>query len=362
MKLMMTADTVGGVFTYALELAAGLAQAGDEVVLVTFGRRATAEQRCRIAAAGIAGWYESELALEWMEDPWSDLHAASQWLLEIEADERPDVVHLNAFGHAALTWQAPVVVVAHSCVLSWWEAVHGGAAPPAWAGYRRWVRDGLAAADAVVAPSRAMLDAVERHYGRRSSPGVVIHNASTVPLAPAGIVKQPFALAAGRLWDAGKNLALLAGASFRLAPGSVRVAGEGGGGAEAGGVELLGALSARSLARQRREAAVFAAPARYEPFGLAILEAARDRCALVLGDIPSLRELWEPDALFVSPDDPEQLAGALRTLLDDLPTAAELGRRAQRRAERRYPFAKMVDAYRHLYASTIAGDRQVAAR
>jgi glycogen(starch) synthase len=362
MKLLMTADTVGGVFTYALDLATELAGAGDEVVLVTFGRRASVEQRRRIATACVADWHESELALEWMDDPWSDLNKAGQLLLEIEAEERPDVIQLNAYGHAALDWRAPVVVVAHSCVFSWWEAVHRDTPPPEWTRYRRWVRDGLGAADAVVAPSRTMLDAVQHHYGRLSAPGVVIANGSAVPLAPADVVKRPFALAAGRLWDAGKNLALLAGASVGLAPGSVRVAGEGADGAKAGGLEMLGPLSARSLARERREAAVFAAPARYEPFGLAVLEAARDRCALVLGDIPSLRELWGPDALYVSPDDPEQLAGALRMLLDDLPAAAELGDRVQHRAERNYARPAMAGAYRHLYATVAAGDREVMAR
>jgi glycogen(starch) synthase len=362
MKLLMTADTVGGVFTYAVDLATELARGGDEVVLVTFGRRASAEQRRRIASSGVAGWHESELALEWMDNPWNDLDSAGALLLEIEAEERPDLIHLNAYGHAALTWRAPVVVAAHSCVFSWWEAVHGVAPPAAWTRYRRWVRDGLTAADAVVAPSRAMLESVQRHYGRWSAPVGVIPNGSAVPLAPAAVVKRPFALAAGRLWDAGKNLALLAGASVGLAPGSVRVAGEGGDGAEVGGLQMLGPLSAQTLARQRRDAAVFAAPARYEPFGLAVLEAARDCCALVLGDIPSLRELWGPDARYVSPEDPDQLAAALRTLLDDLPTAAQLGQRAQRRAERNYALPAMADAYRRLYATAAAGDRQVIAR
>jgi glycogen synthase len=362
MKVLMSADTIGGVFTYAIDLATELAEAGDEVVLVSFGRRASAEQRRRIATAGVTGWHESELALEWMDDPWSDLNCAGELLLEIEAEERPDVVHLNAYGHAGLDWRAPVVVAAHSCVFSWWEAVHGVAPPPAWTRYRRWVRDGLTAADAVVAPSRAMLDALPRHYGHVSAPGTVIPNGSAVPLAPPSVVKRPFALAAGRLWDAGKNLALLAGASLGLPPGSVRVAGEGADGAETGGLEMLGALSARSLTCQRREAAVFAAPARYEPFGLAVLEAARDRCALVLGEIPSLRELWGSEALYISPDDPEQLTATLRTLLDDLPAAAELGQRAQRRAQSNYTRPAMADAYRHLYATVAASDRQVVAR
>lgn len=355
----MTADTVGGVFTYALDLIRGLSQAGDEVVLVTFGRGADAEQRQRIAAAGVARWEQSELALEWMDEPWSDLRHAEELLLELESEERPDIVHLNAYGHAAAAWRAPVVVVAHSCVCSWWQAVHGGSPPPRrWARYHRWVSDGLAAADAVVAPSRAMLGALERHYGL-VTPGVMIHNASATPLAPADVVKEPFALAAGRLWDAGKNLRLTAEASRWLASGSVRVAGDGGAGG--GRLELLGPLSAELLARHRRDAAVFVAPARYEPFGLAVLEAARDRCALVLGDIPSLRELWEPDAVFVSPDDPERLAGVLRRLLGDLPSAAELGTRAQRRAAG-YGLATMTDAYRSLYETIPSAKRQMAAR
>jgi glycosyltransferase involved in cell wall biosynthesis len=64
-------------------------------------------------------------------------------------------------------------------------------------------------------------------------------------------------------------------------------------------------------------ASLFVEPARYEPFGLAALEAALCGCALVLGDIPSLREVWDDGATFVSPDDPDALARAVNTLLDD---------------------------------------------
>ena len=49
-------------------------------------------------------------------------------------------------------------------------------------------------------------------------------------------------------------------------------------------------------------AAIYALPARYEPFGLSILEAALSGCALVIGDIPSLREIWADAALFVPSD------------------------------------------------------------
>ena len=44
MKILMTADTVGGVWTYALELAGALAPHGVEVALATMGRRLSSAQ------------------------------------------------------------------------------------------------------------------------------------------------------------------------------------------------------------------------------------------------------------------------------------------------------------------------------
>ncbi len=46
-------------------------------------------------------------------------------------------------------------------------------------------------------------------------------------------------------------------------------------------------------------ATVFASMARYEPFGLAVLEAAQAGMRLVLSDIPTFRELWDGAAIFV---------------------------------------------------------------
>jgi glycosyltransferase involved in cell wall biosynthesis len=91
--------------------------------------------------------------------------------------------------------------------------------------------------------------------------------------------------------------------------------------------------------------AVFCAPARYEPFGLAPLEAAAAGCALVLGDIGSLREVWEDAALFVEPDDPERLIAALTAALED---HVALGARALRQAAR-YTSARMAEEYADAY-------------
>ena len=44
---------------------------------------------------------------------------------------------------------------------------------------------------------------------------------------------------------------------------------------------------------------IFVSVSRYEPFGLAVLEAAHAGCALVLSDIPTFRELWQGAASFV---------------------------------------------------------------
>jgi glycosyltransferase involved in cell wall biosynthesis len=62
-------------------------------------------------------------------------------------------------------------------------------------------------------------------------------------------------------------------------------------------------------------AAIYVLPARYEPFGLSALEAALSGCALVLGDLPSLREIWGETAVFIPPDDSEALHSAVSALI-----------------------------------------------
>jgi glycosyltransferase involved in cell wall biosynthesis len=122
---------------------------------------------------------------------------------------------------------------------------------------------------------------------------------------------------------------------------------------ELGGAELLGRLPADALAALYAEAGIYALPARYEPFGLTVLEAALSGCALVLGDVPSLRELWDRAALFVPPDDPDALADALVALAEAPAVRAALGRRAAARA-RRYGAATMIDGYLTLYSAMMA--------
>ena len=142
-RILMTADTMGGVWTYAVELARVLVGDGLEVGLATMGALLQQEQREEIGQLAGLSLFESSFKLEWMEDPWEDIARAGSWLLAIEDDFRPDVIHLNGYAHGCLPWKAPTLVVGHSCVISWWEAVHGEQAPAVWDRYYLEIARGL---------------------------------------------------------------------------------------------------------------------------------------------------------------------------------------------------------------------------
>jgi glycosyltransferase involved in cell wall biosynthesis len=180
----------------------------------------------------------------------------------------------------------------------------------------------------------------------------VIYNGVPLPRRAQPPAKEGFVLCAGRLWDPAKNIAALQAAAHAV-PWPIRAAGaacapEAGASVELPALQLLGALSREELGSWMERAAIFAAPALYEPFGLSILEAAGRRCALVLGDIPSLRELWSGCALFVDPRDPNALAAALKRLSAEAALRQALGARAYRRA-RSYDLERMGRAYLRAY-------------
>lgn len=349
-RVLLTADTVGGVWTYAVELARELDARGVRVAIASMGAPIAPHQRAALAGCAQVVLFESRFRLEWMQEPWDDVDAAGEWLLALERDLRPDLVHLNQYAFGALPFRAPKLVVAHSCVASWWRAVHGEAAPPSWDAYRLRVRQGLQGAACVAAPTTAMLESTGREYGW-SGDGLVLSN-GCVPQAFAPAPKQPRILAAGRFWDAAKNLQALQHAAAGLA-WPVCIAGSAvhpdGGAVQPEGVQVLGELPRAELARAMAEAAIYALPARYEPFGLSVLEAALSGCALVLGDIASLREVWGSAARYVPPDDSKALHRALADLIASPDERARLAAAAQARAQR-YTASAMADAYLACYA------------
>jgi glycogen(starch) synthase len=353
-KVLMTADTVGGVWTYAIELARGLAERGVEVALATMGGPLNDSQREMADRIPRLKVFESTFKLEWMEDPWRDVEKAGDWLLGLEERVRPDLIHLNGYAHGSLPWSSPMVMVGHSCVLSWWRAVKREAAPADWDRYAQEVATGLAAADLVIAPSEAMLGALGEHYATLPKTRVILNGRDPRAFKPSA--KESIVFAAGRLWDEAKNLEALERVAPSL-PWDIFVAGENihpdGGEIRPHHTRLLGHLSQRALAAWLGRAAIYCLPARYEPFGLSALEAALSGCALVLGDIPSLREIWRHRAVFVAPDDPEALESALKRLIEDPDRRASLAAGGRARALQ-LTLEKMLDSYLAAYGEVLA--------
>src|SRR5438046_623657 len=107
MKVLLTTDTIGGVWTYALELAASLGRRGVAVSIAASGGRLSPEQRRAVRRLSNLQVFESDFKLEWMPDALDDVAAAGEWLLGLADGLKPDVVHLNSYSHAALPWLAP---------------------------------------------------------------------------------------------------------------------------------------------------------------------------------------------------------------------------------------------------------------
>jgi glycogen synthase len=358
----MTADAVGGVWRYSVDLAAALVDSGAQVLIATMGPRPSDGQRHEVLSIPGMRFVESDYALEWMPDAWEDVDASGNWLLGLECSFDPDVIHLSGYVHASLRWNKPVAVVAHSCVYSWWRAVHGCAPGAEWSEYKRRVADGLSAADVVISPSASMAGELEREYGTSPDKVRVIHNFTSAHVPPS-MKKERFVLAAGRIWDAAKNLELLDRIALEL-DWQVRVAGEaeGPGSSRRKGqsARFLGSLPHAHLMKQMTQAGVFAHPALYEPFGLSVLEAARARCCLVLSDIPSLRELWDGAAVFIDPRQPQAWVRQLNRLARNPSQRESLGLLAYAQSLK-YGASWSVKQYRDVYSSLVSSNTGVAA-
>src|SRR5690606_32951744 len=231
-------DSVGGVWTYCMDLAAATASLGVRYTLACLGPAPTEDQRREAARLENVSLLCCAGRLEWMDDPWHDVDGAGAWLLELERQRRPDVVRLNGDAHGACGFEARVVLGAHACVLSGWRSVKGGEAPAQWDEYRRRMMAGLEGADAVVAPTAAMLAEIPRAGGAQYR--VISNGRSGGP--PRICDKLPLVAAVGRVWDEGKNISAVARAAAGL-PWGCMIAGD------AGSVGLDGLANVTALGR-----------------------------------------------------------------------------------------------------------------
>jgi glycosyltransferase involved in cell wall biosynthesis len=250
-----------------------------------------------------------------------------------------------------MAWHAPVLVVAHSCVCSWYEQVKNSQIPVSLNEYKKRVSEGLRCAECVVAPSTAMLQSLYRNYGQ-IAPSTVIYNGNRKS-DHTNVLKETFVLTCGRVWDEGKNIIALAKIASEL-QWTVYAAGEGAfEGREYDNFKLLGKLSSPALEALMVKAPVFVSPSKYEPFGLSILEAASCGCALVLGDIPSLKEIWQDAALFVNPDNHMEIRDTIEECISKSSLRKEYAQRAKLRSKS-FTSEAMSEHYLRVYQSMIA--------
>jgi glycosyltransferase involved in cell wall biosynthesis len=273
---------------------------------------------------------------------------AAPRLLQLVKEFGAELVHSNQFCFGALPIDIRKMVTAHSDVFSWAGACRNGVLERSeWLSrYSALVSKGLREADAIVAPTRWMAASLSGHFPLSREPQV-IPNGRTLPPAPDGSSKLQ-AVTAGRLWDEAKNIAMLDEVE---SPFPLFVAGDTKHGSASltgslGNMTWLGPLNTDDLLALFGESAIYICTSKYEPFGLAPLEAALCGCAVLAFDIPSLREVWDGSALYF--EDASSLTALLREL-QDTPHQLEAARQASLSRAGMFTAERMSDEYYRLF-------------
>jgi glycogen synthase len=360
-RVLVTADTFSGVWTYSRELVSGLVTHGAQVTLVSFGEIPLPHQTAWMDSLHGLEYHPTAFRLDWMEEGEQDFHAAQDYLCAIVRDTRPDFLHLNQLSFGALPVPTPRLVVAHGDVITWSLSIHGQEPPSsAWLKwYRQTMVAGLRRAEAVVSTSRWMEDMLRAAYGDNFDGHVIPPGRNPIYFNPF-VTKEESVLAIGRLWDTGKQVGLLTQHTHRLPvcivgadnpipvpPVPIRADVRVSTGAHE--ISVKGAQTESQLRLLYSKSKIFAATSRYEPTGLASVEAAFSRCALVANDTEVYRELWGDSALYFERNNAESLSEVLGQLDEDRELARLYGTRAYNRARERFTARRMVDDYMRLY-------------
>jgi glycogen synthase len=364
--VLVTADTMSGSWTYTRELVTGLVTRGARVTLVSFGEIPLPDQTVWMDLLHGLEYRPTAFRLEWMDDAPQDLRESSQFLVDLVREVQPDLLHLHQFCHGDLPVDVPRVVMAHGDLISWAHAVQGCSPRPT--RWLKWYRDmivrGIAAADAVVAPSAWMLDTIRATYTRPRREVVIYPGRNPIFFNPY-VSKDDSVLSVGRLVDAGKQVFLLTqhthpfsicivGAEQTVPQPRIPIRADVKVATDQNCVAIRGPQTEAQLRALYSRAAVYAATARYEPLGIAPLEAAFSRCAIVANDIPSFREVWGDAALYFRTNDASSLAETLRQLDSDRPLRHVYAERAYTRARERFTTKRMIDDYLELYRSLVS--------
>ena len=372
MHVLVTTDTVSGVWTYTQELVTGLMSRGVQVTLVSFGDIPLPAQTAWMDNLEGLDYRPTAFRLDWMQDGEQDFIDSSRYLAAVTREIRPDLLHLNQLCYGSLPVTTPRITVAHGDMISWWKAVHGQ--EPKETRWLRWYKEvlnrGVAEATAVIAPSVWMLESIRASYGRPKQDTVIYNGRNPIFFNPY-VSKNDSVLAIGRMLDAGKQVSLLTKHAHPLPvcivnsdepvavvdpPICTDVKLQ----ADETSLSLKGGQTEAQLRMLYSRAAIFVATARYEPSGLSTLEAALSRCAIVANDIPSFRELWGDAAIYFRANDAESLADVIRQLHERRDLCRGYAARAFQRARACFTAKRMIDDYMRLYQRTVEAELAAA--
>ncbi len=372
MHILLTADTLTGTWTYAREMVAGLIARGIRVTLVSFGDVPLPDQISWMDNLPAFDYHPTAFRLEWMQEGEADFAEARAYLKALIDEVQPDLLHLTQYCFGNLEVDIPRLVVAHGDLLSWWVAVHGH--EPRETQWMRWYRgmvaDGIRGASMIVSPSMFMLDSIRLCYARPAN-STVIYNGRNPLLFNPYVSKDESVLSVGKLWDAGKQISLLTQHSHPLPVcivaadqpvdvvrfplrADVKLK------TEDYDVAFRGPQTEAQLRQLYSKSSIYVATSRYEPFGMAPLEAALSRCAIVANDIPVFREIWADAAVYFRTNDAASLAEALRRLSEDRDLCRAHGNLAYQRARTRFSARRMIDEYLDLYRRLLLNQRAAA--
>jgi glycogen synthase len=292
--------------------------------------------------------------------------AARAWRRASAAD-RPDIVHVHCFGpngtyarRLVARTGTPMVITSHGETLADDAGVFQSSRFA-----MASLRSGLAAAAAVTGCSRVALDDLVARFGLDPARGRVVFNGidphEAAGPAPAGVSGR-YVAAVGRLQRV-KGFDLLVEAFARASlPDDMRLV-IGGDGPERDGLReradalgigdrlvLPGRLDRGSVGGLWAGAVAGVVPSRFEAFGIAVLEGWRAGAAMIVTPHGGPPEFVRDgvDGLLVDPLDPDALAAALRSLVDDPGRAAALAGAGSARIPS-FTWDHVVDEYERIY-------------
>jgi glycogen synthase len=276
----------------------------------------------------------------------------------------------------------PLIVTLHSMEpLRPWKADQLGT------GYllSTWIeKTAVESADRVIAVSGKMRDDILQYFAVDPAKVVVIHNGIDLDryrrttdrdvLDRFGIA-DPYVLFVGRITDQKGIFDLLAAAAMLPAGVQVVLCASAPdtpeieerlrrGVAERSNVIWIGEmLPVDDVIQLYSHAAVFCCPSVYEPFGLINLEAMACETAVVASAVGGILEVVEDGVtgLLVPPSRPDQLASALRSLLEDPARRRAMGKAGRARVEEQFSWSSVAARTETVYAEAIDDFKRLTA-